>query len=475
MTVEEEVVRLREENAILRGRLEQSEQRNAGLSQKLAEVTDQLAMALARIAELEQQRPKGPPPFVKPNRPAPTEPKPPRRKRAPEQNHGRSRETPTRIVRHGLERCPECNYQLRGESIDYVRQVIEIPPPPPVEVVEHQVIKRWCPCCEKWRSPTLDLAGQVLGQGRLGIGLICLIAYLRTVLRMPVRQVVAYLAAVHGLELSAGEIIAVLHRVRRATADTVTALQKEARASPVLHADETGWRENGRNGYIWGFFTPGEKAIRYYSWAVSRGQEVVAQMLGSAFRGHLVSDFYAGYNVYAGKHQRCWVHLLRDLHALRETYADQTPVVAWGRAVRKLYDAAQAWCAVPQERRREERETEYVRLVERARKLGLVYARKKGHPCQALSKRLLRHEDELFQFVLVPGLNADNNLAERALRPLVVVRKISGGSRAEQGTQTRMALATLFGTWQARGLSPFHQCLKLLRHPLKQQAETPLP
>ena len=78
---------------------------------------------------------------------------------------------------------------------------------------------------------------------------------------------------------------------------------------------------------------------------------------------------------------------------------------------------------------------------------------------------MLRHEDELFQFVLVEGLASNNNLAERSIRPLVVVRKISGGSRSESGSKTRMALASLFGTWQARGLNPFAECLALLSRP----------
>ena len=86
----------------------------------------------------------------------------------------------------------------------------------------------------------------------------------------------------------------------------------------------------------------------------------------------------------------------------------------------------------------------------------------KTHPCWALCKRLLRLEHELFQFVLVDGLAPDNNLAERSIRPLVVVRKISGGSRSPNGTQTRMALATLFETWKARGLNPFDACFALL-------------
>ena len=104
-------------------------------------------------------------------------------------------------------------------------------------------------------------------------------------------------------------------------------------------------------------------------------------------------------------------------------------------------------------------------LVGRSHELGRQYAQVKGHPCHALAKRMLRHEDELFQFVLVEGLSADNNLAERSVRPLVVIRKISGGSRGKEGTKTRMALASLFQTWPARGLNPYIECLGLLTQP----------
>ena len=142
--IHEEVSVLLAEKAALRAEM-------AGLRQQLAEMTQQWQAALARIAELEQGKPE-PPAFVEPNRPS-TEPKGPWKKRAPEHNTSRKRATPTRIERHVLERCPDCAYRLSGESLDYTREVIELPAPQSVEVIEHQVIKRWCPCCGRWRSP----------------------------------------------------------------------------------------------------------------------------------------------------------------------------------------------------------------------------------------------------------------------------------------------------------------------------------
>jgi hypothetical protein len=170
--VEEELKALNAELAGLR-------EENARLKAEVTRLLAALEEALARIAELEAVA-KKPPAFVKRNRPQPTGEKPPRRKRATEHNTSRKRLPPTRIERHALERCPDCQYELHGESIDYTREVIELPPPQAVEVIEHQVIKRWCPSCRKWHSPQLDLRGQVFGQGRIGKRIASLVVYLRT-------------------------------------------------------------------------------------------------------------------------------------------------------------------------------------------------------------------------------------------------------------------------------------------------------
>lgn len=458
MTHQEEVVRLRAENA--------------ELCAVITSLRDLLAVAQTRIAQLEeqlQQTPPESPPFVKPNRPKRDKPEAPRKKRAAQHNTARRREKPTRIERHALDRCPTCDYRLSGESIDYTRQVVEIPPPPPIEITEHQVVKRWCPHCEAWQSPHLDLSGQVIGQGRIGVRIAGLITYLRTTLRMTVRHVQAYLHSLHGLWLSTGEIIELQHRVRKTVQHVVDDLKEQMRRSPVIHADETGWRENGQNGFAWVFATPGEQGIRYYEHDHSRGQAVVARILapveGQRSTACLISDFYCGYNDYPGPQQRCWVHLLRDLHELKEEHPSDDAVLSWARGVRQLYDDAHAWLNAHLHPADSERRAVYDHLLKQAVALGRQYAQVQEHPCHALAQRLLRHQDELFQFVVRDGVASDNNLAERTARPLVVMRKISGGTRSPDGTTTRLALASLLETWRARGLNPFLECVRLLSAP----------
>jgi hypothetical protein len=274
----------------------------------------------------------------------------------------------------------------------------------------------------------------------------------------------------HGLQLSRGGIVDLLRRVAHVSAPAVAALQAQVQASPIIHGDETGWRENGQHGYVWVLATPGPEPACYFERDRGRSHAVLARLLGEEATGALVSDFYGAYNDYAGLHQRCWAHLLRDLHALTEDHLKHWGARAWARAVRRLYTCAHGFLhstdpPTPEQR---QRQRYYDRLVVLTHRLGLRYAQAKGHPCQVLAKRLLRHEDELFQFVRVPGLSADNNLAERRIRPLAVARKISGGTRSPEGSQTRTALASLFATWQARGLNPFTACLALLLSLLRQ-------
>jgi transposase len=469
-------------------RIAELEAENRGLRERLESALKLIEELQSRIGELEKRlgerskEMKGgddPPPFAKPNRPKTSDSKP-RKRRAKAHNQVRRRETPTKTVLHRLETCPNCQSELseKGERLVYSRQVIELPEPVAVEVIEHRVIRRKCPKCKAYHRPKLDLQaeGVVLGRGRMGVRLCSLIAYLRTSLRLPLSEIQSYLETVHQFKVSEGELVYLLDQVEKATRPEVEVLKEQVRRSPIVHADETGWREDGVNGYIWSFSTPGcvrsepgdkdgaagEGAIRYFERDRSRSHEVVRRILGGKFKGHLVSDFYSGYNDYGCPKQRCWSHFLRDLHDLKEANPKHKAVQEWAKAIRALYDEATRWVSETHDPSQEAREREYRSLVEQAHKLGLRYAQDKTHPAWALSKRVLRHEDELFQFVRVSGLASNNNLAERSLRSLVIGRKISGGTRSKKGSKIRMALASLFETWKARGLNPFAQCLSLL-------------
>ena len=231
--------------------------------------------------------------------------------------HGfaRRRMTPTHRVEHALESCPQCGTGLSGGWAQRTREGIDIPAVP-AQVTEHVFIARTCPVCERRRIPRADLGGVVLGQQRLGVNLLSLIAALREKGRLPWRTIRWHLKTVHQLDLSLGAIVGAVHQVAQKAQPAVTEIRDRIRASPVVHADETGWREDGVNGYVWTFSTPTER----YFLRRGRNKEVVDEALGDSFDGVLVSDFYAAYHHYPGLKQRCWVHLLRGIHDLKVLY-----------------------------------------------------------------------------------------------------------------------------------------------------------
>ena len=450
-------------NHLLREELAVAQTQLAAFAQQLAATQQQLTAVQQQLAATTLPPPQPAPAWIKPN--TPPRAKRARRKRAPQHNRARRREPPTRVEAHRLAACPDCGRDLAQQRLVRTRQVVEIPPPPPVEVIEHQLWAGYCPHCQTWHQPPLDLRGQVRGQERLGLRLASLIATLRYQARLPFAIIQALLHDLWGVHLSLGGIIGVLGRLRHATQAAYEALRTQARASPVLHMDETGWRENGDNGYIWELATGGATPVRIYVYDERRAGAVRADLLGGQFTGVLICDFYAAYNGHVGRIQRCWVHLLRDLHELKQKHGSGAGVTEWADAVVKLYRRGKAFgqqIPAPDDAARERTARE---LQAQAVALGRQYAQAGAHPCHALAQRLLRHQDELFVFVARAGVPADNNLAERGLRPLVVARKISGGSRSADGSRIHMQLASLIGTWLARGQNPFVELLALLRQP----------
>src|SRR5437763_3576952 len=303
-----------------------------------------------------------------------------------------------------------------------------------------------------------------MGQGRLGVRISSAIAYLRTIMRLPIRQIQVYLSTLHGLSVSIAEIVELLHRMRQQTTTQLVALKAEIRASPAIQADETRWREDGINGYVWSVNTP---RIRYYEYHHSRSGDVIKELVGESFEGVMGSDFYAGYNKYLGPHQRCWVHLLRDIRDLKKKYPDDADLLTWAKEVKALYRRAVVQAggepdpSLPADKQAAARRELQHAFEQELWQVCAPYAHTTV-PMHTLCERVERFLPELFVFVAVPGVPADNNLAERSVRPLVIARKISGGTRSPNGSQTPMALFSLFGSWAAQGLNPFFHCLALL-------------
>jgi hypothetical protein len=307
-------------------------------------------------------------------------------------------------------------------------------------------------------------AGRI-GRRRFGPRLIAAVVTMRTTERLPLSQIQARLGREYGLHLSHGGLVGLLQLAAARAGPAYAAIRAQVRASPVVHSDETGWRQDGVPGYIWSASTAD---ARYFHYDASRSKEAADAMLGEDFRGILVSDFYAAYDHLPGIKQRCWSHLWRDITALATDYPEDGELAAWIAGVGAIYQAAMAPRPPEEEgmsrkavRRREHRARQY----EQQLLLLCPEAMPADRPEATLVKRIRRYSGELFTFVRERGVPATNNAAERALRPQVIARKISGGTRSASGSTTRMVLASVIATAQLRGQDPSAAAQRFLLTP----------
>ena len=228
----------------------------------------------------------GPPSWVKPNvalanKKAKDKAQKENERKKRTQSFTRQLETPTRSVRHAADNCPDCGRTLCGGWEHSRRQVIDIPQTP-VSVIDHIIVARHCGVCNKRCLPKVDLSAEVVGNHRFGVRLMALIGMLKNSCRLPVRMVEVLLKSLYGLHVSAGEIINVLNLIAKRGQNYLENLANQVRASRYVNADETGWRENGLNGYLWSFSGP---FLRYFLYDRSRSGEIPREFFGSGFTG----------------------------------------------------------------------------------------------------------------------------------------------------------------------------------------------
>lgn len=345
----------------------------------------------------------------------------------------------------GQESCPHCNACLL-ELKDHERLVEDIIPAK-VLVKCYHTRSGWCPGCRKRvesRAPEQPPAAN-LSHGQLGINALATAMALRITHRLPFRQVTGVFADLPGLSVSPGAIARQVQRVADWLDGDMEKLRVGLRCAEHVYADETGWRTNGRNGYLWAVTDP---THTLYHVDNSRGGKVIRKLLGKAFGGTLVSDFYSAYSTMDCKKQKCLTHLLRELIES----AEKSPAFAAGsffkrskRLIKQMLLLKKQWETLGEQR--------YFGRVNRLEKRleELTSVDYSEANAKRIAKRMRKHQKELTAFLHEKELDGTNNAAERAIRPAVVARKISGGSRSTKGAAAWATLASLLRTAHQQG------------------------
>ena len=424
-------------------RLKEKDLEIARLEQRVHELTRQ-ARADDDAAQM--------PPFVKPNLPARRR----RKKSGQKAGHPAAlRPMPEVIDVHqdvplpadtaGRASCPKCNACLL--DVEEHERIVEDFIPAKVLVKCYHTQSGWCPGCrkriesrEREQPPAANLPHGQLGLNALATGVL-----LRITHRLPFRQVSQIFADLPGLTVSPGAITRQVQRIAGWLEKEFQDLKLEIRAAPHVYADETGWRTDGENGNLWAVTTPTQTL---YHIDDSRGGKVIRELLGEAFGGTLVSDFYSAYATMDCKKQKCLTHLLREF----KESAEKSPAFAGGvfypkarRLVKEMLLLKDRW-----EQMSDERYTSRVCRLE-TRLDQLVDASYEEPNEKRIARRMAKHRKELTAFLWEKDLDGTNNAAERAIRPAVVARKISGGSRSDKGAGAFAKLASLLRTAGQQG------------------------
>jgi hypothetical protein len=235
-------------------------------------------------------------------------------------------------------------------------------------------------------------------------------------------------------------LIDAMHQLAERLKDVPKALIQAYRQAPVRHADESGWRKEGQNGYAWLFCNCG---ISIYRFRRSRAASVAKEVFGEKpLAGVLVVDRYNGYNKMPCSIQYCYAHLLRDVKDLENDFPENAEIKSFVEALAPQLAKAMSLRMLELTDRQFKQQAAKIksRIVE-------ITNRPAKHPAIWKIQNIFREKaDRLYHWAQDRNIPADNNLSERELRPLVIARKISFGSQSDAGARTRETLMTVLHT-----------------------------
>lgn len=359
------------------------------------------------------------------------------------------------LTQYSYDHCPDCGgpVEIDTENPASTLQQIEVVTKP-TEATEHQSLHCYCAACQK--THTCAIPAEVRKAGLCGPELTSIIGFLKGACHASFSTIRRYLRDVYNLRLSRGMLQKIIDKVSEAIAPIYEALFDNLTAQRVLNVDETGHRDSGQKMWTWCF-----RADRFTVFRVdpSRSSKVLLEVLGQEFDGVIGCDYFSAYHKYRGLAdcavQFCFAHLIRDLRFLKEHSTGRTHGWA-GRlldAIRDMFGIIHA---------REELGGRFEGELEDAAMMVLMRARYRvpdDPKAQNLARRFDEHGEDYLRFLTTPGLEPTNNIAERAIRFVVIDRRVTQGSKSEKGQRWLERIWTLIATCEQRDVSLF-DCLR---------------
>ena len=261
---------------------------------------------------------------------------------------------------------------------------------------------------------------------------------------LPYNKIQQLLFTMYNLQISEGGLVNILLHIKEEFGDYYQTLEKKMRRVKTKHSDESGWRIDGINNYIWLFIT---EEIALYKIRKGRGSEVPVEVLGKQKGKVITCDGFSAYNKLKRLSgcliQLCWFHILKNSKKHKKNYPEEATIIH--DKLKEIYALAKSY---------DHKATD--EQVEKLKKeiKWLAYPLYKHHEVKGFINTLQERIDDLFRFTQDKKIAGDNNLAERGLRKGVIIRKISNGSRSNNGAEILEILLSVVETARLQKQNP---------------------
>jgi len=429
MNLEEENNKLKEENKNLKRKLEKIKKEFEDTKKEFEEFKAKHGITVSKLKQALK---------IKPNLSSVAKPI-----GAQKGHKAYSRRIPERIdkIKEVIpKRCPNCNTFLPKETREIrSRHVTDIKLISKVITTRYDLHRKYCPKCKKIVEPEVKAA---LPHARFGICLMLLVMYLRLGLRLPCKKVCEFFSDMHNLHISEGEIVNILRQLAIAFGDYYAYLEKIVKLAKVKHSDTTSWRIKGRNYVAWVFIACG---VVLYKIRKSNNHRAGLAFLNKQHGNVLVVDRLSAMRLFAKKAgfilQLCWAHILQDSKELAAAFGAEGEYIH--RRLKEIYALAKGLSHKGTNEMAEQLKSEIFQLTLRHYNHSTIR--------KFVDNLYYRDGDDLFRFVTNPNIDSTNNISERELRALVIIRKISKGSRSRRGANATAMLLSIIQTLRFDG------------------------
>ncbi|MCP4373562.1 MAG: IS66 family transposase [Deltaproteobacteria bacterium] len=370
---------------------------------------------------------------------------------APFGHKGITRKTPDHIdeyVEVKLDKCPHCqstHLTPLEETYDHTQEDIVVEPRIKVTCYQHQLY--YCKGCKK--SVYADAGEGELPGSYIGPVAKSIANYLHYQFKLPYRKIKTFFKELFKFDFSHTSAVGFDNQTYRKGKTTYNKMEKKLPNQPFVHVDETGWKKDGINYWLWCFGSP-----EYILFHIDkrRSGKVVTERLGNSYNGVLISDFLSAYNKIQCRKQRCLVHLLRlvkkwivffEQDKKRKRFFETLKILL--KEILK-YSAKKIIDPSPEEI---DRQADWIARLRR-----LLRTSQDHKKADDFLKRLINKFEELITCLKIPEIEAHNNTAERILRDSVIMRKITFCNRSEQGALNHSVLMSLIQTARLHQLNP---------------------